>query len=253
MQTWSFALRIFRSRAKRSEVRILQSFPEEREQIKPSPPHAWVRSVAMVGCVGADAFGTTLLENLKQNHVDASRVRQDGAAATGTAIIIVDSNGENSIVLSPGANSRVADTDIEPACLADARLLLVQFEIPIEAVLHSARLAKTKGIQVILNPAPAREIPDELLKMADYILPNETELCLLTGRTITDQVSLEKRGPGTALAGSYKCRCHSGRKGRFDRQQICKDICSILQGKACGYYRCGRCFHRRAGFRAATA
>src|SRR5512141_1578467 len=72
-------------------------------------------SVAMVGCVGADAFGSTLIENLKQNNVDVRHVLRDGSAATGTAIIIVDSNGQNSIVLSPGANARVTGSDIDAA------------------------------------------------------------------------------------------------------------------------------------------
>src|SRR5512142_2209852 len=70
-------------------------------------------NVAMIGCVGADAFGAMLIENLKQNKVDARHVRRDGSAATGTAIIVVDGKGENSIVLSPGANGKTASYDIE--------------------------------------------------------------------------------------------------------------------------------------------
>src|SRR5512135_3440185 len=128
-------------------------------------------SVAMIGCVGADAFGETLIENLKSNKVDARHVRRDGSAATGTAIIVVDGNGENSIVLSPGANGRLAGGDIEPATLAGARLLLLQFEIPMETVVHAARLAREKRIGVIVNPAPAHEIPEELLKITDYLVP----------------------------------------------------------------------------------
>src|SRR5512147_1334720 len=75
-------------------------------------------SVAMVGCVGADALGTMLIESLKQNHVNGQGVRRDGSAATGTAIILVDSNGENSIVLSPGANGRIKPRDIKPDALS---------------------------------------------------------------------------------------------------------------------------------------
>src|SRR5512135_1907224 len=71
-------------------------------------------SVAMVGCVGRDAFGEMLIENLKQNHVDAGLIRRDPSAATGTAIITVDAGGENSIVLSPGANAKVDAEHIEP-------------------------------------------------------------------------------------------------------------------------------------------
>jgi ribokinase len=147
--------------------------------------------VAMVGCVGADAFGSMLIENLKRNHVDTKRVLRDGSAATGTAIIVVDSNGENSIILSPGANGRINSGDIDANALAGARLLLLQFEIPMETVVHAARLAREQKVKVVVNPAPAHEIPDELLKHTDYILPNETELALLTGKDTRDKASLE--------------------------------------------------------------
>ncbi len=169
--------------------------------------------VAMIGCVGADTFGATLIENLRQNHVDARHVLRDGSAATGTAIIVVDSNGENSIILSPGANARVSENDIEPATFADAKLLLLQLEIPMEAVLHAARLAQGKRVRVILNPAPAREIPDELLKMADYILPNETELGLLTGMKTTDKSSLEAAGRVLLARGAGNVIVTLGAKG----------------------------------------
>lgn len=147
--------------------------------------------VAMIGRVGADSFGASLIENLKQNHVDASRVTRDASAATGTAIIAVDSHGQNSIVLSPGANANVKPADVEPASFSDAKLLLLQLEIPTETVLHAARLARQNGLRVLLNPAPAKEIPGELIALADFILPNETELSLLTGKPVSDEKSAE--------------------------------------------------------------
>ncbi len=139
--------------------------------------------VAMIGRVGADSFGASLIENLKQNHVDATHVTRDTSAATGTAVIVVDSHGQNSIVLSPGANAKVKPADVEPASFLDPKLLLLQLEIPTETVLHAARLAKESGLGVLLNPAPAHEMPDELLALADFIIPNETELSLLAGKT----------------------------------------------------------------------
>src|SRR5512140_242215 len=86
-------------------------------------------SVTMIGCVGADSFGSTLIENLKNNNVDARHVQRDGSAATGTAIIIVDGNGENSIVLSPGANARIGPNGITSTEFTGAKLLLLQLEI----------------------------------------------------------------------------------------------------------------------------
>jgi ribokinase len=156
-------------------------------------------NVAMVGRVGMDVFGTNLIENLKHNKVDTSRVLQDDSAATGTAVIVVDAQGQNSIVLSPGANGKVSPSDAESALFGGpsassgqgASLLLLQFEIPIETVVHAARLAKEKGLRVLLNPAPAHAVPDELLRSADFLLPNETELRLLTGQPVSDLASAE--------------------------------------------------------------
>jgi ribokinase len=164
-------------------------------------------SVAMTGRVGKDSFGSVLIENLKQNHVDVTHVVRDDVAATGTAVIVVDAGGQNSIVLSPGANGKVTPADVASASFSDpsaalrqaqrggsgrgARFLLLQLEIPLETVLSAARYAKEKGLRVLLNPAPARALPDELLGLADFILPNETELSLLTGQAVSDVRSAE--------------------------------------------------------------
>ncbi|MBE0672323.1 MAG: ribokinase [Anaerolineales bacterium] len=145
-------------------------------------------NVAMVGRVGKDNFAPFLIENLNSNNVNRSHVAQDHVA-TGTAIIIVDANGQNSIVLSPGANGKVDSQDVDSA--PDAKILLLQFEIPMETVLHAAKRYKAKGTTVILNPAPAGQIPDELLPNVDILVPNESELALLSGMQITDQTSAE--------------------------------------------------------------
>ena len=170
-------------------------------------------SVTMIGCVGADSFGSTLIENLKKNNVDVRHVRRDGSAATGTAIIIVDGNGENSIVLSPGANGRIGSDEVQPAAFVGAKLLLLQLEIPLETVLHAARIAKHKKVGVILNPAPACDLPDELLKMADYVVPNETELARLTGREVKDRESLEEAARSLVSRGAKNVIVTLGEKG----------------------------------------
>ena len=97
---------------------------------------------AMVGRVGRDSFGPDLINNLKQNGVDTERVQTDPESATGTAIIIVDTNGQNSIVLSPGGNGKVTPADVEEIPFSEATLLLLQLEIPVEAVLAAASRAK---------------------------------------------------------------------------------------------------------------
>jgi ribokinase len=144
--------------------------------------------VSMLGRVGSDVFGQALLDNLSNNQVDVSRVQRD-SAATGTATIIVDAHGQNSIVLSPGANGKVMPADV--ADLPEARILILQFEIPPDAVFRAAQLAREKGMRVIVNPAPARKVRPELLKLVDILVPNESELSLLTGTPVNDSASAE--------------------------------------------------------------
>jgi ribokinase len=142
-------------------------------------------SVAMVGRIGGDSFGPTLIQNLKNNKVDTIRIKTD-EAATGTAIIVVDADGQNSIVLSPGANDKVSPTDVDAVPFQDVDTLLLQLEIPLETVVHAASVARQNGLRVILNPAPARSIPGSLLADVDILVPNESELQLLSGQPVTD-------------------------------------------------------------------
>lgn len=146
--------------------------------------------VAMVGRVGSDSFGPFLLENLKSNQVNTSHVLVD-ESATGTAIIVVDANGQNSIVLSPGANGKVTPADVDSASFLNAKLLLLQLEIPTPTVLRAAQKAREHGLTVILNPAPAKSLPAELLAKVDILIPNESELSLLTHLPVNDASSAE--------------------------------------------------------------
>lgn len=148
-------------------------------------------NVSILGRVGKDNFGDLLLDNLETNNVNAKHVQRDDLS-TGTAIIVVDDNGQNSIVLSAGANGKVSSSDVEHASFSDFSLLLLQLEIPTPTVLSATKLAKENGVRVILNPAPAKELPDELISLIDIIIPNETELSILTGIEVKDIPSAEK-------------------------------------------------------------
>ena len=148
-------------------------------------------SVSMLGRVGKDSFGDFLLDNLEKNNVDANLIQREDAS-TGTAIIIVDSSGQNSIVLSAGANGKVNEEDVKATAFSDFKLLLLQLEIPIPTVLSATKRAHKNGLRVILNPAPARQLPEELIALADYLIPNETELSLLTGISVNDLNSTEQ-------------------------------------------------------------
>jgi ribokinase len=170
-------------------------------------------SVVMVGRVGNDSFGPELINNLKRNNVDASYVQIDPQSATGTAIIVVDANGQNSIVLSPGGNGKVSPADVENVPFSDHKLLLLQLEIPIEAVIAAAQRAKENGLRVLLNPAPAYSLPDELIALPDFILPNETELSLLTDRPVNDISSAEKAAKALLERGAQNVIVTLGANG----------------------------------------
>ena len=159
-------------------------------------------SVAMVGRVGGDSFAPTLIQNLQNNHVDTTRVKTD-ESATGTAIIVVDANGQNSIVLSPGANGKVTPADVDAVSFLDTHMLLLQLEIPLETVIHAASLAHQNGLRVILNPAPAQPLPDSLLADVDVLVPNESELRLLSGQPVRD-IPSAKPAAQTLLAKGVK-------------------------------------------------
>ena len=170
-------------------------------------------TVSMLGRVGQDSFGPELIHNLKQNNVDTSHVQTDSRAATGTAIIVVDANGQNNIVLSPGGNGQVSPDDVADASFSDYKLLLLQLEIPIETVVAAAQRAKASELRVLLNPAPARSLPDELISLSDFILPNETELSLLTNQSVHDIASAEKAAKTLLERGAQNVIVTLGAKG----------------------------------------
>ena len=170
-------------------------------------------SVAMVGRVGNDSFGPDLIDNLKQNDVDTAHVQTDSQSATGTAIIVVDADGQNSIVLSPGGNGRVGEEDLNKVSFAEYKLLLLQLEIPVEAVLSAAQRAREHGVRVLLNPAPARPLPEELIALPDFIVPNETELSLLTDQPVNDMSSAENAAKTLLRRGIKNVIVTLGSKG----------------------------------------
>ena len=131
--------------------------------------------VEMVGRVGADAFGPVLLDNLRSQGVGAAHVTPDPVAASGTAMIIVDARGENSIVVAAGANGQVSMADLQAArgLLAQARYLLMQLEIPLPVVRAAIDLARELGLKVILSAAPALKVPADFLQGVYCLVVNE--------------------------------------------------------------------------------
>ena len=141
--------------------------------------------VWMIGCVGNDAFGHAMVENLGSCGIHTEGIRIADGVSSGKAIIMVE-NGDNAIIVDGGANMELSPEDIErnEHMIKESDCILLQLEVPAETVLAAAKLAKKHGVTVLLNPAPAKEFPDELLGLVDYFVPNETECGFYTGVTI---------------------------------------------------------------------
>ncbi|MBU9720077.1 MULTISPECIES: ribokinase [Bacillaceae] len=137
---------------------------------------------SIIGAVGDDAFGSQLLNSLEENDVDISGVKKVGGTSSGAASIYL-SEGDNRIVVIPGANERLTPDDIDENedKLVCCDVVLLQLEIPIETVVYAAKKAKSYGKTVLLNPAPAQPLPDEIFSNIDIFTPNETELISYTG------------------------------------------------------------------------
>jgi len=148
-------------------------------------------NVSLVGQVGNDVHAQWLKQHLASAGVNVSHVHQDGQdgeVPSGMAVVTIDASGQNQIVVVPGANGAFGVERLERSrdLIASARFVLLQLEIPLETVTAAARIAKAAGALVILDPAPARVIPDDLLALVDYLTPNETELAILTGSPFDD-------------------------------------------------------------------
>ena len=139
--------------------------------------------VRLFGAVGADGHGDLLLKAAAAAGVDASRVLRRTDTATGTAMIVVDAAGENTIIVSPGANGTVTGSELPENLFDDAAVLTLSLEVPLDAVTAAARAGHNAGAQVLLNLSPYREVPAELLELTDVLLLNTHEAALVTGLT----------------------------------------------------------------------
>ena len=141
-------------------------------------------TVSFVGRVGADEFGRAIRDQLVREGVDIAHLLDDPDRPTGTAVILVDDAGENAIVGVPGANLGLTPEDVRAAAplLRSSAIVLAPCETMIETLAEAFRIAHAAGCLRVLNPAPARELPPELLSALDVIVPNESELRTLTGR-----------------------------------------------------------------------
>lgn len=164
--------------------------------------------IAFIACVGDDDTGERVCQQLKKDRVDIAPVGVVKGESTGVALIFVNGDGENVIGIHAGANGSLSPEMVQAECerIRAARALLMQLESPLESVLAAAQIARKNDTMTVLNPAPARALPDELLALIDVITPNETEAEGLTGVVVKDDASaaqaaqvLHDKGIGTVL------------------------------------------------------
>lgn len=177
--------------------------------------------VQMVGRVGNDAFGQRLLDRLKADGVDCDGVGVDASTHSGVAAIAVAETGENHITVIPGANGQVSETDLDrlQEILPQATHLLLQLEVPLNAVVAAAKAAKQANVAVILDPAPARlDLPPDLYPLIDILTPNQVEASQLVGFAVEDwataeqaAIALQQRGTATVIVklGSQGALCRT--------------------------------------------
>ena len=167
-----------------------------------------------LGAIGSDAFGVNLNARLNGAGVDMQHVRTS-YGPSGVAVIMVDRDGENSILVAPGANNTfVGLTEAEQAAIAAGDVLLCQQEIPVETVVAAARAARSGGTRMILNAAPARELPDELLADIDLLVVNEVEALMVAGGDSIDVPKLLSMVPRVVLTLGGGGSRYADREGR---------------------------------------
>jgi ribokinase len=173
--------------------------------------------VTFVGKIGDDIFGKQAVQQLEDEGINVDFVAVDPENPSGVAMITVDRHAENSIVVAPGSNGTLSPVDFDKAGteLAGSELVLMQLEIPIPTVEYIARKAAEQQKKVILNPAPAAALSDELLQNLYIITPNETEAELLTGIKITDEASALKAANQLHAKGVQSVIITMGAAGAF--------------------------------------
>ncbi|WP_413676063.1 ribokinase [Pantoea dispersa] len=177
--------------------------------------------IAFIACVGADDIGERIRQQLQQDQIDTAAVETVAQEATGVAMIFVNGEGENNIGIYSGANAALTPACVErhQQVIRSADALLMQLESPLDSVLAAARIARASHTQVILNPAPATQLSDELLALIDIITPNETEAEILTGIAVNDDDDAARAAQALHAKGIDTVLITLGRRGVWLSEQ----------------------------------
>ena len=172
-------------------------------------------NVIFVAKLGKDVFASKSLENFKSVSINTRHIEQLDGVPSGIAVIAIDANGKNIIIVIPGANGKLTPADVDKAesDITIAAVVVAQLEVPIETVEQAAKVANKNNVPFILDPAPARPLSDELLSMVDIIKPNETEAEIITGIKITNETSAAKAADALLAKGVKTVIITLGEKG----------------------------------------
>lgn len=173
--------------------------------------------VTFVARVGDDIFGRQARRNFEADGIDIRFVASDASAPSGVALINVADDGENAISVASGANARLTPEDIRKAAAAfdGADIALIQLETPLETVRAAVETANDRGIPVILNPAPARELDDGILKNVTILTPNESEAEILTGIKVATESDAKRAAAALRARGPRRVIITLGEKGCY--------------------------------------
>ena len=171
--------------------------------------------VTFVAKLGMDDYGEQALKNFKKDGINTSFVFREPDVSSGVALIFVDKTGENMLVPIPGANGKLSPDDIDKArsAIENADILVVQLEVPLEAVERAVTIAYESGVPVVLNPAPGRKLDTSLIEKVSYLTPNETEAEILTDIKVTDDTTAQEAGKKLLDIGSKTVIITMGKRG----------------------------------------
>src|SRR5688572_445728 len=205
-------------------------------------------NVTLVTKVGNDIFGKQTLEGFKTEHVNTDYVFVDESAASGTALIVVNKDGENSIVVAPGANANLFPADIDKVKdIAAAEILLLQLEIPLETISAVVKKSIANDQNVIVNPAPAQKLSDELLNGLFLLTPNETEASLLTDIIVEDETTASQAASIFLSKGVKNVIITLGKQGAYFQNENLKLKIDAPVVMAIDTTAAGRSEERRVG------
>ncbi|MCU5745440.1 ribokinase [Staphylococcus sp. SQ8-PEA] len=167
--------------------------------------------------VGQDGIADFMFEDFKEANIDTTYIFTTDEAKTGQAYITVDAEGRNTINVYGGANMTLNEEDVNQASsvIEDADFLVAQLEVPIPAIIEAFKIARENGVTTILNPAPAKPLPDTLLSLIDVLVPNELEAETLSGISVSDELTMRQNAEYFQSLGIHTILITLGEQGTY--------------------------------------